>query len=26
VEMGSRGTFMNETLVAIEAEEFTSSL
>ena len=26
IEMGSRGTVMNETLVAIEAEEFTSSL
>jgi uncharacterized protein with GYD domain len=26
VEMGSRGTVMNETLTAIDAEEFTSSL
>ena len=26
VEMGSRGTVMNETLVAIEAEEFTKGL
>ena len=26
VEMGSRGTVMNETLVAIEAEEFTKAL
>jgi uncharacterized protein with GYD domain len=26
IEMGSRGTVMNETLVAIEAEEFTASL
>jgi uncharacterized protein with GYD domain len=26
VEMGSRGTVSNETLVAIEAEEFTKSL
>src|ERR671919_2763949 len=26
VELGSRGTVMNETLVAIDAEEFTSSL
>jgi uncharacterized protein with GYD domain len=26
VEMGSRGTVMNETLVAIDVEEFTKSL
>jgi uncharacterized protein with GYD domain len=26
VEMGSRGTVMNETLTAIDAQEFTSSL
>jgi uncharacterized protein with GYD domain len=26
VEMGSRGTVMNETLIAIDAEEFTKSL
>jgi uncharacterized protein with GYD domain len=26
VEMGSRGTVMNETLTAIDAKEFTSSL
>jgi uncharacterized protein with GYD domain len=26
VEMGSRGTVMNETMVAIDAEEFTKSL
>jgi uncharacterized protein with GYD domain len=26
VEMGSRGTVMNETLTAIEAEEFTKAL
>ena len=26
VEMGSRGTVMNETLVAIDVQEFTSSL
>jgi uncharacterized protein with GYD domain len=26
VEMGSRGTVMNETLVAIAADEFTKSL
>lgn len=26
VEMGSRGTVQNETLVAIDAKEFTSSL
>ena len=26
VEMGSRGTVMNETLTAIDAEEFTGSL
>ena len=26
IEMGSRGTVMNETLTAIDAEEFTSSL
>jgi uncharacterized protein with GYD domain len=26
VEMGSRGTVMNQTLVAIDVEEFTSSL
>ena len=26
VEMGSRGTVMNETLTAIDAEEFTSAL
>lgn len=26
VEMGSRGTVQNDTLVAIDAEEFTSSL
>jgi len=26
VEMGSRGTVVNETLVAIDAQEFTSSL
>ena len=26
IEMGSRGTVMNETLVAIDAEEFTKSL
>jgi uncharacterized protein with GYD domain len=26
VEMGSRGTVQNETLTAIEAEEFTKSL
>ena len=26
VEMGSRGTVQNETLTAIDAEEFTSSL
>jgi uncharacterized protein with GYD domain len=26
VEMGSRGTVMNETLVAIEAKEFTKAL
>ena len=26
IEMGSRGTVMNETLTAIDAEEFTKSL
>ena len=26
VELGSRGTVMNETLTAIDAEEFTSAL
>jgi len=26
IEMGSRGTVMNETLTALEAEEFTKSL
>jgi uncharacterized protein with GYD domain len=26
VEMGSRGTVMNETMTAIDAEEFTKSL
>lgn len=26
IEMGSRGSVMNETLTAIEAEEFTASL
>ena len=26
IEMGSRGSVMNETLTAIDAEEFTSSL
>jgi uncharacterized protein with GYD domain len=26
VEMGSRGTVVNETLIAIDAEEFTKSL
>jgi uncharacterized protein with GYD domain len=26
IEMGSRGSVMNETLTAIEAQEFTSSL
>ena len=26
VEMGSRGTVMNQTLVAIDVQEFTSSL
>lgn len=26
IEMGSRGTVMNETMVAIDAEEFTKSL
>ncbi len=26
IEMGSRGSVMNETLTAIEAEEFTKSL
>ena len=25
IEMGSRGTMMNETLTAIDAEEFTSA-